>query len=96
MSSISLEPYVARVREAWAESHTLEDLAERARKARSQVEQRLAELSMPHLPTIPELREKAEEMFHETPSLDAIVNRAHELLARAVAAYLCDQALATA
>ena len=33
-------------------------------------------------------------MFHETPSLDAIVNRAHEMLAQAVAAHLCDQALA--
>jgi hypothetical protein len=45
------------------------------------VEERLAELSLPHLPTIPELREKAEEMFQETPSLDEIVNRAHEMLA---------------
>ena len=95
-ASISIEPYVARVREAWAESHTLEDLAERARKARGQLEERLAELSLPHLPTIPELREKAEEMFAETPSLDAIVNRAHELLAMAVAAHLCDAALAGA
>jgi stearoyl-CoA desaturase (Delta-9 desaturase) len=94
--SFTIEPYVARVREAWAESHTLEDLAERARRARGQLEERLAELSLPHLPTIPELREKAEEMFSETPSLDAIVNRAHELLAMAVAAHLCDAALASA
>jgi stearoyl-CoA desaturase (Delta-9 desaturase) len=96
VSSISLEPYVSRVKDAWAESHTFEDLAERARRARSQVEQRLAELSLPHLPTIPELREIAEDMFHETPALDAIVNRAHELLARAVAVCVCDQALAIA
>jgi stearoyl-CoA desaturase (delta-9 desaturase) len=94
--SFHLEPYVARVRDAWAESHTLEDLADLARRARDQVEERLAELSLPHLPTIPELREKAEEMFSETPSLDAIVNRAHELLAMAVAAHLCDAALASA
>lgn len=92
-ASFSLEPYVARVREAWAESHALEDLADLARRARDQVEERLAELSLPHLPTIPELREKAEEMFHESPSLDAIVNRAHELLARAVAAHVCEAAL---
>jgi stearoyl-CoA desaturase (delta-9 desaturase) len=94
--SFSLDPYVARVRDAWSESHTLEDLADLARRARGQVEQRLAELSLPHLPTIPELREKAEEMFSETPSLDAIVNRAHELLAMAVAAHVCDAALASA
>jgi stearoyl-CoA desaturase (delta-9 desaturase) len=94
--SFHLDPYVARVRDAWAESHNLEDLADLARRARDQVEKRLAELSLPHLPTIPELREKAEEMFHETPSLDAIVNRAHEMLAQAVAAHLCDAALANA
>jgi stearoyl-CoA desaturase (delta-9 desaturase) len=94
--SFHLEPYVARVREAWAESHTLEDLAELARRARGQVEGRLAELSLPHLPTIPELREKAEEMFSESPSLDAIVNRAHELLAMAVASHVCEAALAGA
>ena len=51
---------------------------------------------MPHLPTIPELRETAEEMFQESPSLDAIVNRAHELLAEAVAAHLYDTALSPA
>jgi stearoyl-CoA desaturase (delta-9 desaturase) len=95
-ASFSVDPYVVRVREAWSESHKFEDLAELARRAREQVEDRLAELSLPHLPTIPELREKAEEMFQETPSLDAIVNRAHELLARAVAARVCDAALAGA
>jgi stearoyl-CoA desaturase (delta-9 desaturase) len=94
--SFSVEGIAARVREAWAESHTLEDLAERARRARDQLEERLAALSVPHLPTVPELREKAEEMFLESPSLDEIVNRAHELLAQAVARYLCDDALAGA
>jgi stearoyl-CoA desaturase (delta-9 desaturase) len=94
--AFSVERYAVRVREAWAESHKLEDLTDMARRTRSQVEERLTELSLPHLPTIPELREKAEEMFHENPSLDAIVNRAHELLARAVAAHVCDTALAAA
>jgi stearoyl-CoA desaturase (delta-9 desaturase) len=94
--SFSIEGISASVREAWTESHALEDLALRARRARGQVEARLAELSLPHLPTIPELREKAEEMFQESPSIDAIVQRAHELLAAAVAAHLCDAALAGA
>jgi hypothetical protein len=35
-------------------------------------------------------------MFQESPSIDAIVLRAHELLAAAVAAHLCDAALAGA
>ena len=91
-----IEAAVARVKEAWAESHALEDLAERARWARTQVEERLAEMAMPHLPTIPELRERAEEMFNESPSLDEIVNRAHELLSRAVAQRVCELALSGA
>ena len=80
------------LREAWAESNALEDLAERGRRARAQVEEMLAELALPHLPTVPELRERAEEMFHESPSLDDIVNRAHELMRHAVAARVLAQA----
>jgi stearoyl-CoA desaturase (delta-9 desaturase) len=95
-SSISVEAIVARVKESWAESNTLEELAERARRAREQVEEGLAELSLAYLPTIPELRERAEEMFQESPSLDEIVNRAHELLQRAVVTRVCDLALAGA
>ena len=94
--SFSAEAIARRVKEAWAESHTLDDLAERVRRARDQVEARLAEISLPHLPTIPELREKAEEIYNETPSLDDIVNRAHQLLAQAVASRVCELALASA
>ena len=82
--------------EAWAESTAMDDLTERAQRARQQAEEFLAELSLAHLPTVPELREKAEEMFQESPSLDEIVSRAHELLQRAVAQRVCDLALAGA
>jgi stearoyl-CoA desaturase (delta-9 desaturase) len=91
-----VERIAAGVRDAWDDSQTIDDLSARARRARDQVEQALAEMSLPHLPTIPELREKAEEMFNESPSLDAIVNRAHEMLAAAVAAHLCDTTLGSA
>lgn len=91
-----VEQIALSVREAWDESHVLEDLQARARQARGQAEKRLAELSVPHLPTIPELREKAEEMFQETASIDMIVHRAHEMLAEAVAQHLYDSALAKA
>ena len=91
-----VEQIAHSVRDAWDESHVLEDLHAKARNASENAHNRLRELSMPHLPTIPELRDKAEEMFHETPSLDMIVNRAHELLAEAVAQHLYDSALAKA
>jgi stearoyl-CoA desaturase (delta-9 desaturase) len=93
-SSVALEweEVVARVRRAWEESHAFEDMAEGARRARSQVEEALAELALAHLPTVPELRELAEDLFSPSPSLDDIVNRAHELLRRAVAARILAEA----
>jgi stearoyl-CoA desaturase (delta-9 desaturase) len=94
--SFSVEVIATRVRESWTESHTLEDLSDRAQRTRNQLETRIAEMSLPHLPTIPELRDKAEEMFQESPSVDEIVNRAHELLAYMVAVHVCDMALAAA
>jgi stearoyl-CoA desaturase (delta-9 desaturase) len=94
--TFNVEPIALAVLEAWEESHALEDLAERARRAREQAEERLAEFSLPHLPTVPELRDKAEEMFNESPSLDVIVNRAHELLAEMVAERVCDSSLGMA
>ena len=94
--SFSVDAIAARVSEAWSELHAVDDLAEMAKRARGQVERTLAELSIPHLPTVPELRDKAEEMFNESPSLDEIVNRAHQLLQEAVAAHVCERALATA
>lgn len=95
-AAFSVERISASVFEAWAESHAMDDITDRGRRARAQLEERLAEMSLPHLPTIPELREKAEEMFQESPSLDDVVNRAHRLLAEAVAAHLCEAALAEA
>ena len=94
--SFSVEVIATQVRESWTESHTLEDLSDRAKRTRNQLETRIAEMSLPHLPTIPELRDKAEEMFQESPSVDEIVNRAHELLAYMVAVHVCDVALAAA
>ena len=95
-ATFSIERIADSVREAWAESHAMDDLADLAQRAGDQIEVRLAEMSLPHLPTIPDLREKAEEMFHESPSIDEIVDRAHQLLAEAVAAYVCDVELARA
>ena len=90
--TLEWEAVTARVRDAWVESHTLDELTERARRARDQVEAMLTELALPHLPTVPELRERAEELFQESPSLDEIVARAHELMRYAVAARVLAQA----
>src|SRR5690606_28939200 len=69
-ATVRIDGIAASVQKAWADSHVMEDVAQKARQTRSQVEKRLAELSVPHLPTITELREKAEEMFEDMTSID--------------------------
>lgn len=52
--------------------------------ARHRAEDALTGVYLPHMPTRAELTAQAKAMFARTPSLDAIVERGHELLATAV------------
>ena len=45
-------------------------------------------MQLPHVPTTEELRQRAQEMFANAPSLDEIVARARELIVEAIAAEL--------
>jgi stearoyl-CoA desaturase (delta-9 desaturase) len=78
---------VHRAREAWAQSHRLDDLRVRAAAGQAKMEELLNELQglhMPHLPTAAEIRARAEEMFATSPSMDEIVARTRELIAQKV------------
>ena len=67
---------------------------QRAGEARRQVQERLADVHLPELPTIDEIRARAQEILDETPSLDEIVERAREILLDAVSVrLLADPAL---
>lgn len=61
---------------------------ERAGEARRQVQNRLADLHLPELPSVEEIRATAIETFEDTPSLDEIVERARELILEAVSVRL--------
>jgi stearoyl-CoA desaturase (delta-9 desaturase) len=50
--------------------------------------QRQVDLRLPHMPTRDRLRAEAQHMFAKTPSLDDIVDRAHELLVESAGALL--------
>lgn len=78
----------ARVREARDQAPTLNELRERMNAGQVRVSELIAEMHMPHLPTTSELRQRAEEMFAATPSMDEIVARARELIAQALAVEL--------
>ncbi|MDF1503218.1 fatty acid desaturase [Roseisolibacter sp. H3M3-2] len=69
--------------------HAVADAVADARHARDEavaaLTARLAELHLPHVPTLDELRDAARQRYAATPSLDAIVARARERLLEAVA-----------
>jgi stearoyl-CoA desaturase (delta-9 desaturase) len=94
----SLEEVLHRVRtvsEEWGHAAG-EELAARTRRAREEAHARIASLSLPHLPTLEELRGRAEEMFQNSHSLELVAARAREMLQDAVSRALLEPALAHA
>jgi stearoyl-CoA desaturase (delta-9 desaturase) len=85
-----------QIGEAWANTHALEDLRERARKARTQAEALMAEVQLPHIPTLEDLQQRAQKMFAQSPSLDDIVERARQLILEAVSIELLNPSLVPA
>jgi stearoyl-CoA desaturase (Delta-9 desaturase) len=83
-ASFPAERLAQQARESWADSHVLADLAERTRTARDQAQAYVAQLTLPSLPSLDELRARAEALGAHTPSMDEIVQRARELLAERV------------
>ena len=70
-----------------AERPHLEALVAEMGATRDQVLAALAELRLPHLPSLEEVRAYAERTLAETPSLDQIAERARQLVLEAV----CDR-----
>ncbi|HLT03282.1 MAG TPA: acyl-CoA desaturase [Geminicoccaceae bacterium] len=71
---------------SWAELHS------RGRAARAHAEAFLAEIHLPHLPSVEEIRAFAEERLARTASLDDIARRTRQILLEALAVRLLDQA----
>jgi stearoyl-CoA desaturase (delta-9 desaturase) len=67
----------------WA-SPRFQELAARVREARGQMADWASHVHLPHLPSLDELRARAEAMYARTPSMDEIVARARELLTERV------------
>jgi stearoyl-CoA desaturase (delta-9 desaturase) len=70
------------------EKSQLSALQERLIAAQSRAADVLANMHLPHLPTRSEMLAQATAMFARTPSIDAIVDRAYELLLDAIGARL--------
>ncbi len=86
-----------RAQHVWAHTPALDELRERAQRARTQAEALLAEAHLPHIPTLDELRHRAQEMFAQhSSSLDAIAERARQIILEAVSVELLSWSLAPA
>lgn len=78
--------------------HAIADARHAAQHARDEavaaLTARLAELHLPHVPTLDELREAARQRYASSPSMEVIVLRARERLLEAIARELLAPALA--
>ena len=87
-ASFPLDQISARAREAWANTMTIQELRDRLAAEQVRAEELIAELQLPQLPTMAEIRLQAEQMFAATPSMDEIVARARELILQSVSVQL--------
>ncbi|MGE0354849.1 MAG: acyl-CoA desaturase [Gemmatimonadales bacterium] len=77
-----------RLRETWAQTPTLAELRTRASSTREELVAALKQVHLPQLPSVDELRHRAQEMYARTPSLDEIAHRAREILMEGLATQL--------
>ncbi|MCY3552959.1 MAG: acyl-CoA desaturase [Candidatus Poribacteria bacterium] len=87
-SSFSIEQIGNTVLKAWAHTPKLEELRNRARISQAEVEAFLKEMKILELPSIVDLKHRAQKMFAHIPSLNPIVERANQILIQAVSVWL--------
>jgi stearoyl-CoA desaturase (delta-9 desaturase) len=90
-----VERIAAQTHEALAETPIWTELQSRVRVARCQAEAFLADLHLPHVPSIEEIRRYADQRLARTPSLDDIAGRTRQILIEAIAARLLTKAEAS-
>jgi stearoyl-CoA desaturase (Delta-9 desaturase) len=95
-ASLPIDRITERALAALAHTPSWAELRERALAATHNAEAFLAELSLPHVPTLEEIRRHAEQRLARTPSLDQIADRARELVAEAISRRLLQAAAAPA
>jgi stearoyl-CoA desaturase (delta-9 desaturase) len=88
VATFSIDRIGVQLRQAWANTPTLETLQSKARETRSEAHAMLMDMHLPNVPTVDELRERAREMFAATPSMEDIVARAREIMVEALATEL--------
>ena len=91
-SAFPVGPIAAQTHETLAQMPTWAELRSRGRLAREHAEAFLAEIHLPHIPSVEEIRGYAEQRLARTVSLDDIAHRTRQILLEMVAARLLDEA----
>jgi stearoyl-CoA desaturase (Delta-9 desaturase) len=92
--SFPIDGMVNQARDMLAHTASWAELRNRAREARQQAEEFLAELHLPQIPTLEEVRAYAETRLAKTSSLEEISARTRQLLIGLVSACLIEAAVA--
>jgi stearoyl-CoA desaturase (delta-9 desaturase) len=95
-ASLPVDRLAAQAAAALAQTASWTELCARARAARAHAAAFLAELPLPDVPSVEEIRHHAERRLARTPSLDQIAHRARQIVADAIALHLLQEAEAAA
>jgi stearoyl-CoA desaturase (delta-9 desaturase) len=91
-NAFPVERIAAQTHETLAHMPTWAELRSRGRAARGHAEAFLAEIHLPHMPSLEEIRAFAEQRLARTVSLDEIARRTRQILLEAVAVRLLSEA----
>ena len=92
--SFSTEQIGKSLLNAWSHTSKLEELRKRSRMGQTEVEKFLRELKIPELPAPADLKHKAQKMFAHIPSLNPVVERAHQIIIQSISVWLVQEAMA--
>lgn len=93
-ASFSVDKLVDQIQQAWVQSEQarhFEELRQRARRAREEAAQYLAELELPDMPSLEDMRARGHKMFARVPDLETAVLRARQKLHGSVAMRLLEE-----
>jgi stearoyl-CoA desaturase (delta-9 desaturase) len=90
--SFSIEQIGKALLKTWSHTPKLEELRKRARMGQSEVEKFLREVKIPELPAPTDLKHKAQKMFAHIPSLNPVVERAHQIIIQSISVWLVQEA----
>jgi len=82
--SFPLERMGEQLRDAWQNAPSTEEIVLKLQTARSQAGAALAEVQLPNVPTLDDIKDRAREMYAHSPSLDDIAKRAHQIMIETV------------